>query len=40
MPQVFADRAAGWTLQRIAERFGCSKQAVRHMINAHPELRA
>lgn len=38
MPRIAADRAAGMTLQAIGDRYGCTKQAVRHMLNAHPEL--
>ncbi|MCB2006202.1 MAG: HNH endonuclease [Rhodoferax sp.] len=32
------DRRRGMTLQAIGDRFGCTKQAVRHMLNSHQEL--
>lgn len=38
MPSLHQARADGVTLQGIADRYGCTKQAVRHMLNAHPEL--
>lgn len=38
LPRIAAERAAGMTLQAIGDRYGCTKQAVRHMLKAHPEL--
>lgn len=38
MPKIFEWKASGWTLQQIANVYACSKQAVRHMMRAHPEL--
>lgn len=38
LPEMRHARAAGVTLKAIGERFGCTKQAVRHMLNSHPEI--
>lgn len=38
MPEIYQRRAAGQTLQSIANKYNCTKQAIRHMLNAHPEL--
>lgn len=39
MPLIFEMRAAGWKYQELANLYGCTLQAVRHMMRAHPELR-
>lgn len=36
MPLIHARRAAGESLQQIASLYGCSKQAIRHMIRSRP----
>ncbi len=38
MPKIRKARAAGASLQDIGNMFGCTKQAVRHMLNSHPEI--
>lgn len=38
LPLIAARRTQGHTLQQVASDYGCTKQAVRHMLNAHPEL--
>lgn len=38
MPKIRKARAAGASLQDIGNMFWCTKQAVRHMLNSHPEI--
>ena len=38
LPKIYQDRKSGITLQAIGDRYGCTKQAIRHMLNRHPEL--
>jgi hypothetical protein len=38
LSQIRQQRARGVTLKAIGEMFGCTKQAIRHMLNSHPEI--
>lgn len=38
MPSIWKRRQAGETLQAIGDTYGCTKQAIKHMIRKHPEL--